>query len=304
MVRHQFPELLWLKALIQSRKAAGVAAWPTVILHVRQHQELRPDIEGPYSLFLNLSGSSRLSVDGHWNQLRDDAYLLTNRQQVYSLELDNKIGETETFNIHFGDAFSQEALHCLLHTADQLLDNPDPHAPQSLHFANHTHYRTAVFDHLIKRLHQHSAAFDQTLFEEDLFALFAYLCSRQQKEQHALKGLSVQKSSTRKEIGKRLSHALNYIHESYASPLTLDDLAATACLSKFHFLRLFRQAFGKSPNQYVQEVRLARTCTLLARTHLPLAEIAEQVGIQNASSLSRLVRQHIGRSPSQLRAQN
>lgn len=119
MVRHEFPELQLLKGFLQSRKAAGLPVWPTVILHVRQHQELRPEIEGPYSLFLNLKGHSRVAAEGQWSLLKDDTYLLTNSQQVYSIAIDSKKEETETFNIHFGDALlSKPCIACctLLHS--------------------------------------------------------------------------------------------------------------------------------------------------------------------------------------------
>lgn len=116
--------------------------------------------------------------------------------------------------------------------------------------------------------------------------------------------MEIQKKSTLKEIERRLHRAVNLIHSCYAEPLSLEVLAATACLSKFHFLRLFKQAFGRSPNHYLQEVRLARTYTLLTKTRLPLTDIAEQVGLQNASSLSRLFSQHMGKAPVQIRLQN
>lgn len=301
MVRHQFPELQGLKAFLQSRKTEGLAVWPTVILHVQQHQELRPDIEGPYSLFLNLKGSSRVAAEGQWTVLKDDSYLLTNQQQNYSLLLDSNKEPTETFNIHFGDAFTQEALHSLLLNEQQLLDNPEIHTPLSFQFSNRSHYRDTQFNQYIERLRQHSVCYAPNHFEEDLYALFSYLCRKQQKEHRALLGIGVQKKSTRKELELRLNKAVNLMHEAYASSLSLDMLASTACLSKFHFLRLFKQVFGVSPNHYLQQVRLARTHTLLTQTSLSLADIANQVGLQNASSLSRLVSQHTGKAPSQLR---
>ena len=300
MVRKDFPELQWLKTMIHSQRAKGAAAWPSIILNVRKHQELRPEIEGPYSLFLNVSGKSRVAAENHWHQIKDDTYLLTNQGQRYSLALDNKV-ETETFNIHFGDTFSQEALHAFSHGHTQLLDNPSAYTTVSLLFNNHTRYRSPHFNALISRLYHHTQMFRAHEFEEDLYALFSHLYCQQTRVSVALENLPVQKKSTRMEIQQRLFHALNKIHDCYGDVLSLDELAATACLSKFHFLRLFREAFGLSPAQYLQQVRLARAKTLLSQTSLPLTEIAAQVGIQNASSLSRLISQRLGQPPSELR---
>jgi len=54
------------------------------------------------------------------------------------------------------------------------------------------------------------------------------------------------KSSTRKEIMRRLMVATDYIYTFYDRKLSLEELAQACCLSKFHFLRLFKIAFGKT----------------------------------------------------------
>jgi AraC-like DNA-binding protein len=62
----------------------------------------------------------------------------------------------------------------------------------------------------------------------------------------------------------RLCRARDYLHTNHAAPLTLDELARQAALSRYHFLRLFRDAFGATPRQYLIGVRLERAKALLA----------------------------------------
>lgn len=299
MIRHQFPDLQWLKDHIQLRKEAGLG-WHTVILNVCKQPDSRPEIEGPFSLFLNLSGASRVATEGRWHSLRDDVFLLSSPGQIYSLDIDEKTAG-ETFNIHFGDLFVRQAQHALQSTHVQLLDNPLTPPPVNLQVPNRSFYRSHQLNTLIYALKAAGATPDTEQLEELLFSLFSLLHACCLGESTALKQLSPQKKSTRQEIQRRLYLAIEYMHCHYAEGIRLESLANIACLSKFHFLRLFKELFGVSPMQYIQQLRLERSRTMLAHSRLPLSNIAELVGIQNASSLSRLLKQHTGLPPSQLR---
>jgi AraC family transcriptional regulator len=68
-------------------------------------------------------------------------------------------------------------------------------------------------------------------------------------------------------------------------------------MSPAHFARLFKQATGRTPHQYVLHCRLEHAKQLLAETTLPLSEIACQVGCADHSHLTRLFRRYVGLSP-------
>ena len=67
---------------------------------------------------------------------------------------------------------------------------------------------------------------------------------------------------------------------------SLDDLAAAACLSPFHFVRMFKQSFGLSPHAWVMQRRLAKARALLADERLPLAQVAADAGYAHLSHLN------------------
>ena len=52
---------------------------------------------------------------------------------------------------------------------------------------------------------------------------------------------------------ERLGRAREFIDHCYDHPLSLDQISEKACFSRYHFLRLFRQAFNKTPHQYLIE---------------------------------------------------
>src|SRR5262249_59817472 len=84
-------------------------------------------------------------------------------------------------------------------------------------------------------------------------------------------------------------------------PLTLDDIARQAFLSKFHFLRVFKTAFEDTPLRYLRRRRLEAAERLLARTDLSVTAVCYRVGFESLGSFSSLFRRHAGLSPNAFR---
>ena len=92
-----------------------------------------------------------------------------------------------------------------------------------------------------------------------------------------------------------------YIRSHIGQPLTLDDLAAQAALSRYHFVRAFRAATGLTPMRYLRRMRVEAGRALLVGTPLPLKAIAAQVGFADRHHFARAFRQETGRTPGSLR---
>lgn len=92
-----------------------------------------------------------------------------------------------------------------------------------------------------------------------------------------------------------------YIREHLAGPLVLADLARAAGLSRFHFVRAYRAATGRTPMQDVRALRAGFARELILGTNLPLKEIAPRAGLGNEYSMSRLFRQLFRMPPGQYR---
>jgi len=96
---------------------------------------------------------------------------------------------------------------------------------------------------------------------------------------------------------RRLVAAGDYIEARHDEPLVLADIAARAGISPFHFLRLFRQAFGMTPHAYLTRVRLERARDLLARGRASVTEACFAVGYASLGSFSTLFARRYGASP-------
>ena len=102
-------------------------------------------------------------------------------------------------------------------------------------------------------------------------------------------------------LAARLEAARRLIDAHLDDPLTLDDLAREARLSKFHFLRVFKAAYHDTPLGYLRRRRLERARTLLTRTELPVTAVCLHVGFESLGSFSSRFRREIGLSPSAYR---
>jgi AraC family transcriptional regulator len=100
---------------------------------------------------------------------------------------------------------------------------------------------------------------------------------------------------------KRLKRVLDYIDAHLADDISLDGLAAEACLSPFHFSRLFRDATGLSPNRYVTDRRVQMAQKALALDRHSLAEISLDAGFGSQDNFTRVFRKTTGLTPGQYR---
>jgi AraC-like DNA-binding protein len=101
---------------------------------------------------------------------------------------------------------------------------------------------------------------------------------------------------------RHLLRAKDLADARYAEPLTVDDLARAAGLSRAHFSREFRRAFGESPHGYLLTRRLERAAALLRTTDRSVADICFRVGLQSVGSFTTSFTRTYGMSPTTYRA--
>src|SRR4029077_14006523 len=99
-----------------------------------------------------------------------------------------------------------------------------------------------------------------------------------------------------------LLRARDLIDACYAEPLGVDDLARAAGLSRAHFSREFRRAFGESPHAYLLTRRLERAAALLRSTDRSVVEICFAVGLRGVGSFTTSFARAYGVTPTAYRA--
>jgi AraC family transcriptional regulator len=99
------------------------------------------------------------------------------------------------------------------------------------------------------------------------------------------------------------SHLRDLIDNDLSGDLSLTALAASVNLSKPHFVRLFRSTAGKSPHQYIVQLRIERARQMIQTSAMPLVDIASETGFSSQSHLSRTFLKCYGVTPGQMRRQ-
>lgn len=308
MVFHQFPDLQWLKNQAETNfqnrqawqgRALPTAGWPSVVMNVKTNQTFRDNIRGPLSLFANLQGSSTIHLGSKVTKVSEEYFFVSNQDQHYTLEVDNK-KETETINIHFGEYWADQVLRTLTASSESLLDESiftTPHYRLELH--NKLYEKHEALTKLLLELKRSEG--DRLKEEEKLFEVLAELVRQSNMCKKVENGLPPVKNATRMEIFRRLADATDYIYSNPQAEISLDILAQISCMSKFHFLRLFKTAFGQTPHQFVNDVKVKQATSLLTRTSLEVQAISRQLGFKDSSTFSRLYFNHTGFYPSQIR---
>jgi AraC-like DNA-binding protein len=95
---------------------------------------------------------------------------------------------------------------------------------------------------------------------------------------------------------RRLVQAKLYIDEHYTQKTDLDAIAEAASFSKFHFIRMFKASYHKTPHQYLVSLRMARARNLL-ESGKSVSEVCFGVGFESLSSFSGLFKKTFGISP-------
>jgi AraC-like DNA-binding protein len=101
---------------------------------------------------------------------------------------------------------------------------------------------------------------------------------------------------------RHLLRAKDLADARYFEPLDVDDLARAAGLSRAHFSREFRRAFGESPHAYLLTRRLERAAALLRGTDRSVSDICFAVGLQSVGSFTTSFTRTYGMSPTAYRA--
>jgi AraC-like DNA-binding protein len=101
---------------------------------------------------------------------------------------------------------------------------------------------------------------------------------------------------------RHLLRAKDLADARFFEPLDVDDMARAAGLSRAHFSREFRRAFGESPHAYLLTRRLERAAALLRTTDRSVADICFSVGLQSVGSFTTSFTRTYGVSPTAYRA--
>ena len=254
-------------------------------------QAYYPEHVSNFSIKMVFSGNTTYNLGKRQLNLYPDSFLAINLGTTFSSKVDSSI-PVSNLSISFAPSFLSDFYKTQHKTHKELLDDPFNMEEISDSFFLETIYPFAGdmkynIMHLKQQLEQEAP--DDLLINEYLHhCLINYHKVYTKEVADKSEKLNFLNNSTKVEILRRLTFAKEFINSNYNKKLELDDIAQSACLSVNHLLRTFKQAYGKSPHQYLMQVRIDRSKYLLKNTNYTINDIVEIIGFECPSSFIRL----------------
>jgi AraC-like DNA-binding protein len=212
----------------------------------------------------------------------------------------------ETFCLFFRAGFVEDVNRVESGAPEALLDEPAElgNRHTALEFFETLHVHDRAVSPLLREIYARVKAKCATdaWLEDRLFEVAKALRKVQIRMQQQMTRVPAKKMSTRTELYRRLLRGKDYMDSFFAGEIQLRDAAGAACVSPYHFHRLFHEVFHETPNQYLQRKRLTQARELLRNCDRDVMEISLDIGFQSSTSFSALFRRSFGCSPREYRA--
>jgi AraC-like DNA-binding protein len=259
-----------------------------------------PTESAPHSVVLRylLKGGLRCRLHHFHFALEQDQYLLANPAQSFMLTSANLQADTQVLRVEI----PVQAIEAGIEKADPGLNlgrETFLDRKRQISFCEGSYAGTddnlgASLRNLAYQLSEPGLALSAEYHAQEIIN---HLLTSQNRIFAHINRLTSAKLSTKKELYRRLLQARDYIHENLHTNLDLDTLSQVACLSKFHFIRLFKEVFEVTPRQYLISRRLERARKMLLNTSKSFHEICLEVGLKDSSSFGRLFKKNYGATP-------
>jgi AraC family transcriptional regulator len=278
----------------------------TVVIHASTTEKYYyPEHSTPHLLIANFVSRGHYMLNQQKVETSPRHFYFLNPHDTLEIQFPDR-APLQTWMILFEEKFVDSCLHVLHTSVQQLLDTPHDPPPPSPHFPN------VPFDLTDTIQKQMALLTNKEDFQPILFDLIAECTRLNANTKKGIEKIMAVKRSTREELYRRLYLAREWIDDSLPGPsglpgpsdppgqITLDQMAAAACLNKFHFLSNFKQLFGVTPHQYLMEKRLQKAFDLLKQQRHSVTDVCAFLGFESIGSFSNQFRKRFRIPPSQI----
>jgi AraC family transcriptional regulator len=267
------------------------------VLRARGRKHHVRDFAGPLSIKTVIDGRVGWKTGGQEVLVDECSFLVLNDGEPYSMEIDVRV-PVRTCCVFFRQGFVEQVFRSMVCSDEGLLDQPELNT-EGIPFLSRLHFRD---ERVMPRMMAIAASGDASSMwlDEQYLLLARDLVFLYQETQRQVRRLPAARAGTRREIFGRVERAREFMHAFSGEALRLDEIAKAACLSTYHFHRMFSVALGESPHSYLTKLRMERARFLLGRG-LPVTEVCGLVGFESPGSFSTLFRKKFGVPPSEIR---
>lgn len=261
-----------------------------------------PTLPSALSFKLVESGTATIRVGRRSLLLEPGLGLVVNEGEPYAVTIASEV-PVRCFSVHFRPGLAQDVAAARRCNWDQALARGTAAA---LHRApllrEHLRALTPQAWPVLQAIREHTLAgeADGEIYEPLFIELIAHLLAQDEGERARHLALQAVRPANREELVRRAGWAHDFIHSHYADPITLDQIAEAARLSKFHLLRAFRHVYGDTPHAMLQARRAAVAASLLRGDAADLVAVAGAAGFGSRWTMQRALRRYCGATASAL----
>jgi AraC family transcriptional regulator len=240
------------------------------------------------SIKLARGGRERYFVDGRSIAVDDDTFLILNDNRSYGSRFESNV-DIESFSIFFRPGAAEEVHGALATPLERALVEGAAGSTRAVEFAETLHPHDTLVSPVLRYIRHgvKSGVEDGDWYEEQLQFLLERMLAHRQRVASGMQRLPALRLATQREIHRRLALAVDLVHSAYETGIGLAEMAEAACLSRFHFLRLFTELHGVTPHAYLQRKRAQAARRLLDAATLTSAQVARRVGFNSRSTMVR-----------------
>lgn len=270
----------------------------TVVIHASTAEKYAyPEHATPYLLISNFVNRGNYALNRRRVEVSASHFYFLNPYDTLEI-LFPTAAPLQTCMILFEEQFMNSCCHYLSAPDQHLLDPPHNH--RSLRFVDLPFDMTDTIKRQISLLVRSRP--DQDAAQEVLFDLIAECTRLNAGTGKEVGKIAAVKQSTREELYRRLYLSREWINDNLTGKITLDQMAAIACLNKFHYLVSFRQVFATTPHRYLMEKRLQKAFDWLKEGRHTVTDVCAILGFESLGSFSNQFKKRFGAPPSTLRA--
>ncbi|WP_282122019.1 AraC family transcriptional regulator [Algibacter mikhailovii] len=240
---------------------------------VKSHYRLRREGCSEHILIYCTAGNGWISVNGRRVMVKKNQYFIIPKDIPHSYG-SNKLKPWSIYWIHFLGKTSNEYAY--------LTKNPQTILPSNIDRIDN---RIELFEEIFQNLEM---GFSKENFEYANICLLHFLAS--------FKFLDQYREIRKHNHSEGVLQCIRFMKSNISRAITLTELAKNMDLSVSQFSLLFKRKTGKSPLDYLIQLRIQKACELLDQTNLKIKDIAVQVGYQDPYYFSRIFTKTIGNS--------
>jgi AraC-like DNA-binding protein len=259
-----------------------LAYWNTVELSFHQ-----PVV--PFTIVLPVKGSVRISVDGWQLEVPNETYVAVPAGS--ELRIKELVVEREGERAELLIAFCNPTF------VRNVWQSEDDRFHPIVRLYRSDGVSARLGEGLAEYLEAPAEAITDDEVEDLLYGIIRTFAARDKEDRTRWAELSARDDDERVRLFAQLSRARDLANAAFRRPLTVDELAAEAGLSKYHFIRLFDRAFSATPYRYLHELRLAHARKRLEGGFRDIGALCDECGFQSLGSFSWAFKRRYGSYP-------